>query len=266
MTHAGELAAGQRFDFGENWSRFLRLLNDERIGSAEDALAAMLGTRDLTGKTFLDIGSGSGLMSLAARRLGAHVTSFDFDPKSVACTTELRKRYYNGDSAWRVSSGSVLDSAFMTSLGTFDIVYSWGVLHHTGKMWDAIRSASSRVAPQGFFFIAIYNDQGIWSRYWTVVKKIYNRGRAGRIAMILLHIPHSFLARLALRAATGRLRERRGMSLWYDMIDWLGGYPFEVATPEAIIDFVQPMGFTLSRMTTCGTRPGCNEFVFQRGR
>ena len=102
-----------------------------------------------------------------ARRLGATVTSFDYDPQSVACTRELRRRYFPDDAAWTVTEGSVLDRAFVDGLGTFDIVYSWGVLHHTGAMWDAIGLAAERVAPGGQFFIekqyVLLVFAGIWS-------------------------------------------------------------------------------------------------------
>src|SRR5688572_10502146 len=132
--HAGEVASGSRFEFGKNWSAFLTLLDDDRIAAAVGSLRAMLEVKDLKGKTFLDIGSGSGLFSLAARRLGAKVHSFDFDSSSFACTCELRTRYFPNDQDWRVEQGSALDAAYVASLGKFDIVYSWGVLHHTGEM------------------------------------------------------------------------------------------------------------------------------------
>ncbi len=127
-VHSAELARGERFEFGENWSRFLRVLNEDRIRQAEQSLAAMLEAQDLHGKTFLDMGSGSGLFSLAAKRLGAKVVSFDCDPSSVACTAELRRRYFVGDPDWTVIRGSALDRDFVASLRLFDVVYSWGVL------------------------------------------------------------------------------------------------------------------------------------------
>src|SRR5947207_3971976 len=132
MTHAQEVIAGQRFEFGKNWARFLEGLSEERISQAETSLRRMLGTARLDGKSFLDIGCGSGLFSLAAWRMGAQVLSIDFDPQSVGCAQELRSRFFPGDLQWRIEEGSALDAAYLRSLGTFDIVYSWGVLHHTG--------------------------------------------------------------------------------------------------------------------------------------
>ena len=109
---------------------------------------AALGTSDLAGRTFLDIGCGSGLFSLAALQLGAKVHSFDYDPDAVATTRQLRDRYAP-DSDWRVEQGSVLDSSLISRLGQFDIVYSWGVLHHTGALWEALDAACRLVAPGG---------------------------------------------------------------------------------------------------------------------
>src|SRR5437868_5120896 len=140
-THTTQVARGERFEFGENWRRFLEQLTAERIADAEQSLRNVLELPDLEGRTFLDIGSGSGLFSLAARRLGARVFSFDYDPQSVACSLELRRRYFDGDPDWRIEEGSALDRDYIASLGQFDIVYSWGVLHHTGAMWNALGNA-----------------------------------------------------------------------------------------------------------------------------
>ena len=232
---------------------------------AEHSLAEMLQRETLTGLRFVDVGCGSGLFSLAARRLGASVLSFDFDPQAVACAEELRQRYCLGDTGWQIVRGSVLDRDWLAGFGRFDIVYSWGVLHHTGNMTESLANVGRLVAPGGALFIAIYNDQGWVSCYWRAVKRTFNGGFAQRLAMIALHAPYLLGLRWVVRGLAGRLRLERGMSLWHDMLDWLGGYPFEVARPERILDLFRQDGFVLEKMRTCGGRHGCNEFVFRRG-
>ena len=261
--HQQEVTQGQRFEFGANWARFLSVLNEERIALAEQSLRDKLGVDHLQGKRFLDIGSGSGLFSLAARRLGATVHSFDYDPKSVGCTAELKQRYFSEDAQWKVEQGSVLDTDYLQTLGNeWDVVYSWGVLHHTGAQWQALANVAPLVRGGGRLFIALYNDQGWVSRYWSAVKRLYNASNLGRILMILLHLPYLLGARFAVRLLSGRLIVERGMTLWYDMLDWLGGYPFEVATPEEVFLFFRDKGFILDNLKTCRGRHGCNEFVF----
>jgi 2-polyprenyl-6-hydroxyphenyl methylase/3-demethylubiquinone-9 3-methyltransferase len=272
--HALEVSAGRRFGFGKNWESFLQSVNNDRIAEAERSLGRMLGVSSLTGKTFLDIGSGSGLLSLAARRLGAQVRSFDYDPNSVGCTGELKRRYFPLDGGWIVENGSVLDWSYLAALGQFDVVYSWGVLHHTGQMWTALDHAASLVAPGGRLFIAIYNDQEAISRRWTWVKRTYNQSKLMRGPLLLgsfLHLYGRPLLKdfLLLRPfhtlrSYGRDGETaRGMSWWSDLVDWVGGYPFEVAKPEKIFDFFRERGFELTRLTTTNTL-GCNEFVFEK--
>lgn len=168
-----EIDSGKRFEFGKNWSHYLSVLDDDRIQTAEDSLKTMLGVTRLEGQTFLDAGSGSGLFSLAARRLGARVISFDYDPHSVACTEFLKDRFFANDGNWQVMAGSVLDAEFVKTLGQFDIVYSWGVLHHTGNMWKALDVVRSAVREGGLLFIMIYEDMGWKSRVWRAVKRMY---------------------------------------------------------------------------------------------
>jgi SAM-dependent methyltransferase len=266
---------GPRFAFGANWRMFLSVLTEERIRRAEASLEQMLGPASLDGKRFLDLGCGSGLFSLAARRLGADVYSFDFDRDSVACAEELRRRYFPDDPAWQISAGSVLDNDYMRRLGAFDVAYSWGVLHHTGALWRALENVCAAVAPRGRLFIAIYNDQGSKSIWWTRVKRLYNQLPTPLRQMYLLAFA-GLLELGAVSVAMARLQPSRvvsrwtgyenvrGMSRWHDVIDWIGGYPFEVATPEAVFDFCHARGFTLSRLKTCYGRMGCNEYVFVR--
>ncbi|WNB77142.1 class I SAM-dependent methyltransferase [Methylomonas koyamae] len=263
MGHAAEVESGQRFEFGENWARFLSELSDEKIAAAEASLKRMLGVESLQGKTFLDAGSGSGLFSLAAARLGATVHSFDFDPSSVKCTERIKQLKFPDCERWRIESGSVLDPGYVSALGAFDVVYSWGVLHHTGDMAGAFANIAGCVKPGGLLFVAIYNDQGWVSRYWTWVKRLYNRSNVAKPVLIACHAPYLLGLRWLVRAISGRLSIERGMTIWYDMIDWLGGYPFEVAKPEQVFAYFRDRGFTLTEMTTCGGRMGCNEFVFR---
>jgi SAM-dependent methyltransferase len=262
-SHATDIARGERFSFGANWSRYLENLDDKRIASAERSLCNLIGAHDLGGKRVLDIGCGSGLFSLAARRLGACVHSFDYDPQSVACTQELKRRYFANDADWQIDEGSALDAHYLAKLGQFEIVYSWGVLHHTGAMWRALDLAQDLVAPGGMLAIALYNDQGWISRYWTAVKRLYNRCPPLQPVIVAWHWPYLFGLRWLVRRLKRRPLER-GMSLWHDTIDWLGGYPFEVATVQAIEQFFGNYGLQAERVVPCGNRLGCNEFVFKR--
>lgn len=262
-NHTVEITQGKRFEFGANWAHFLKVMNESRIDQAVASLTTMLGVTDLKGKRFLDAGSGSGLFSLAARRLGATVHSIDYDPSSVACTRELKRLYFPGDSEWTVEEASVLDRDYLGRICQFDVVYSWGVLHHTGAMWQALENVAALVASGGRLFIAIYNDQGWMSRYWHAVKQTYVRYPLMRWPLLLAHLPYPFFSSWLVQALTGRLERERGMSFWHDLIDWIGGYPYEVARPEDIVRFLRDRGFTLSDLkTTC--RLGCNEFVFLR--
>jgi 2-polyprenyl-6-hydroxyphenyl methylase/3-demethylubiquinone-9 3-methyltransferase len=274
--HSVETSRGERFEFGKNWSRFLTLLDDSRIKEAEESLKQMLEVDSLEGLSFIDVGSGSGLFSLAARRLGARVHSFDYDPHSVACTNELKRRFFPNDEQWKVQEASVLDLAYLNSLGTFDVVYSWGVLHHTGNMWQALDNVHRLVAPGGKLFIALYNDTGSQSVRWKWIKQTYNKLPG------ILRAPYTMLviapdelkafakAMLTLRPRayfqtwTNYATHRRGMNHWRDVVDWVGGYPYEVSTPDEVFEFFKARGFILRKLNCGRVGLGCNQFVFGR--
>lgn len=270
--HSDEVSSGERFTFGENWRSFLGSVNESRIAESVSALKSMLGVESLAGRRFIDIGSGSGLSSLAAHRLGAEVLSFDYDPSSVGCTLEMRERYAKESDRWTIMHGSALDAEFLASLGTFDVVYSWGVLHHTGQMWKAIRNVLPMVRPGGLLFLAIYNDQGVWSKRWHRIKRIYCSGPIGKFAMSSVFVPYWTFRSALSDVVRGRTPwhsiatygKNRGMSAWHDWHDWLGGYPFEAAKPEGIILPIQQEGFTLTNLNTQYGSVGCVEYVFRR--
>lgn len=268
-----EVAEGRRFKFGSNWARFLKSFSVARLAESEKSLIDLFGA-DLTGKTFLDIGCGSGLFSLAARCMGARVHSFDYDPQSVACAQELRHRLLAEDSGWSIERGSVLDEEYLHSLGQWDIVYSFGVLHHTGSMWRAIELAANTTKPGGMFFLAIYNDCGDICNYWLSIKRRYNSlHKLLRLPYVMLVWgPHEWVDFRHYQRSQGlvayidvwrQYRKSRGMSRWHDIIDWIGGYPYEWASRDCVREFLTSRGFVLDRVIeNDGT--GCNQFLFRR--
>lgn len=261
----------KRFAFGRNWQSFIDTVDEERIGASIEGVRALLRRPHLHGLRFLDVGCGSGLSSLAARLMGATVMGFDYDSDSVTASEALRARFAPDDSGWHIECGSALDAAYMERLGQFDVVYSWGVLHHTGNMTRALDLAAARVAPGGLLAIAIYNDQGRASRRWARVKRAYVEGRAAtRIALLAAGtlrlwgptVTRDLLAYADPTRSWRAYRRERGMSPWHDVVDWIGGWPFEVATPGAIFDFYRARGFELRGIKTCAGGIGCNEFLF----
>lgn len=273
--HLKEVERGQRFRFGRNWRRFLKLLDEPRIVRAESSLREFLEMGTLEGKTFLDVGSGSGLFSLAARRLGARVRSFDYDPESVACTRYLKERYFPNDTQWTVEPGSALDADYMASLGQYDVVYAWGVLHHTGDMWRALELVKLPVAPGGKLYIAIYNDSDEVSLQWLERKKRYCSlpGALRLPYAVKIWAPIEWES-LRYHVRTGKIRQyfriwrdykftSRGMSRWHDMMDWLGGYPYEFAKAQTLVDFYEKDVFRLTKLAE-NDGYGCHELVFRR--
>lgn len=263
----------RHFSFGKNWQNFLRSLNTERIENAKKSLSTFLGgTESITGKTFVDIGCGSGLFSLAAYRLGAQrVVSVDIDDFSLSCVKHLHKKE-NSPKNWEIISGSALDEKFLESLGTFDIVYSWGVLHHTGDMYQALENIIVLTHPKSKLYIALYNDnQRILegsSNFWVKAKKLYNRSSS--LEKRLFEAIYTIYYIIGLTANfvnpisyIKNYQSLRGMNFMTDIKDWLGGYPYEYATTEEIIEFFAKKGFDCEK-TVRARSIGCNEFLLKK--
>lgn len=278
-AHEQEMAAGRRFGFGQNWRNFARRVDADAIAQAEKSLLDLLSRDDgtcgaLEGTTFLDAGCGSGLFTLAALRQGALVTAFDFDPDSVGTTRALLATHHEGGSAVPVLHGSVLDERFLATLEEFDVVYSWGVLHHTGAMWEACRNVARRVRQGGTLVIALYADAGVVSRVWWAIKRAYvglpTLLQVPFAVVLLLPIEVVALARSLARLRPlsyvrrwTRYQSLRGMSRWHDHLDWIGGFPYEYSSREETVEFFEALGFE-HELTVPAVAWGNNEFVFRR--
>jgi len=260
------------FEFGENWKAYSRKIDQTRIDFAVEGVRKLLD--DVAGQTFLDIGCGSGLHSLAALKLGASsVTAIDLDENSVSATRRLLTEL-SPQGNWRANVVSIFDAA-PGSFGTFDVVYSWGVLHHTGDMWRAIERAAALVKPGGRLAIAIYATTACDS-FWKVEKRFY--AHAPRPVQWLIRQLYA-AALLARTASLGKnpiryvrnYSEFRGMHFSYDAHDWLGGYPYETAGASELVERISALGFKELRSFPVPKAiglfgSGCAEFVFERNR
>lgn len=272
MSEAGLKQVESHFEFGENWLDYLRHVDEAAVAEAERGLLKLVPAEAIAGSRFLDIGCGSGLHSLAALRLGAReLVAVDIDPNSVKATSALLDKWAP-DANRQVRLLSVFD-ADPAELGTFDIVYSWGVLHHTGAMWEAVERASRLVRPGGLFAIALYQKR-LSCGPWKVEKRLYTAAPGVvRAGLRGLYKTAFFAGKLV----TGRnpwryvrdYKSVRGMNWHNDVHDWLGGYPYELATPQEVDARLLAMGFEPA--TVLALKPGlgllgtgCAEYTYRR--
>ncbi|HUY14157.1 MAG TPA: class I SAM-dependent methyltransferase [Terriglobia bacterium] len=261
------------FSFGRNWQDFLeKHLTPGREQRALQSICEFLEVEDLKDRSFLDIGCGSGLFSLAAHRLGAQsIFSLDVDPFSVQCCQELKRRAGNPQN-WTVEEGSILDATLLDHLPSADIVYAWGSLHHTGNMWQAIRNAASRVKKGGLFYVTIYNrvEGRKGSEFWLRVKKRYNSSST----LVKRSMEWAYMLRFGLLSSLASFKSpakfvrdygrERGMSYWTDVRDWLGGYPYEFASVHEMFRFcTRELGMEMVNLRATNTT-GTNDFLFRK--
>jgi len=266
------LEVESHFSFGENWAQYAEKIDERRIEEAEKSLIRLVGRESIQGRTFLDIGCGSGLFSLAALRLGCQrLLAVDLDPNSVQTTRKTLERYAPAGANWDCQRISVFDLD-PAKVGMFDIVYSWGVLHHTGAMYKAIEKASRMVKPEGMLTLALYGKTPFCG-LWRIEKRIYSRSPKWVQRAIEKVYSAVIAARLALKGESLKKRretyfQQRGMDMYHDTRDWLGGYPYESISPQEAMTFMHKLGFEPIRSFVCPSigllGAGCDEYSFTK--
>ena len=261
-----------RYEFGKNWQNFNRSFSsEERIKIVENSILDFIHLDNLNGKTFLDIGSGSGLQSLAVYNAGAkEIFSFDYDSKSVEATKSLWIQSGKPKN-WTVCQGSVLDEEFMNSIGKFDIVYSWGVLHHTGDLWNALKNSQISLKSNGVLYISLYAKEAYQNpsqEYWLEIKQKYNKADYIEKKKMEITYIYQILMESKIRNIYKFIKmmltykKNRGMALWIDIKDWLGGWPMEFSSAKEVYSF------TKSKMHLCLINlkmgNGCTEYLFKK--
>ena len=252
------------FDFGSNWEEFSkRRVDRRRLEIACESLQSLLGKKSFAGRSFLDVGCGSGLFSIAAHQLGASkVVGIDVNPRCIEISQANRDLLAPGVLI-EFHVASALEPEQLKRFGKFDFVYAWGSLHHTGAMWNAVHNVSRCVAPEGIMILAIYNKH-ITSPIWKAIKWIYNQvpGSVQRL-MIVFFAGIIYIAKF-LVTRSNPLKKERGMDFWFDVIDWVGGYPYQYATRGEMETFVTSCGFEMRRCIPASVPTGCNEFIFEQ--
>lgn len=261
-----------RYNFGKNWAHYVDGIDgefDQTLDLAKQYLCDVFGIEKIIGKSFIDVGSGSGLFSLAAVELGAaRVLSIDYDPDSVMTTNSLKDKTKYSDEKWAVIQGDLLDKLLVDKLGTFDLVHCAGVAHHTGEMMLALANLDNLVAKNGYLFESIYNRISIFSSLWHKIKYLYNKFRWLRPLIKISYVVSWFLywmfnRKWPLTEVKNFGKNGRGMNFYRDIDDWLGGYPYEYANAGEIVNFYFSKDYDLTYFVASNNW-GLNNFVFRQ--
>jgi SAM-dependent methyltransferase len=256
----------QRFAFGKNWQLYAQnALTQQKVSEARNSFRKLFAGIDLRGKSFLDVGFGQGLTLFLAQEMGAKVFGIEIDAENIGALTTTAHLFAHCQFP-QTHIVSILDESFIKEHkqnGQFDIVHAWGVLHHTGDMRRALDNSAELVKNGEYLVLAIYNKH--WSSpIWKVVKWTYNVApRWMQWVAIYLFYPIIYLAKWMVTRENPKSNER-GMDFWYNIIDWVGGYPYEYASISEVNALVSRHNFVCLQVIPAQVPTGCNQFVFRK--
>ena len=271
-----------KFSFGINWTDFAKNKVDENIVSTHvnDALGHLLrmpgflSAKPLEGKRVIDIGCGSGLSSLSFYENGCRdITSFDVNEDSIKATNIIKERFCNDESnlKWSIKEGSILDENLVSDLRSqekYDLVYSWGVLHHTGDMRKAIDNTLSLCQSGSILWMALYikvdqpDGEEIYQNDLKLKIKFNEASEETKKEMIVSRLKKVFGNN---PATWTRPYDNRGMTPINDVTDWLGGYPYEVARAKDIKRLLEANGFSEIEVLNENRASGTNViYIYQK--
>ena len=231
--------SNSNFKFGKNWKEYLEKTNDQNILYASRDLETILGTNNIKNKSFLDIGCGSGIHSLSALTLGAkYVESFDLDPINIKNTQNFIEKWWE-EKNYDIYQNNILDNNVQNK--KFDIIYSWGVLHHTGNLELAIKNSLKYCKSGSILFLALY-EKTYYCEIWKKIKKFYNSSnKFTKFSILYSYIIFKIIVLILLfKNPYKHIRDyqnneqNRGMLFFNDQVDWVGGYPYESITKKEL--------------------------------
>jgi SAM-dependent methyltransferase len=156
--------------FGFQWHRYARTwMDDENRRDAEVTFRKQTGftPEELSGKLVLDVGCGMGRFAEVATRWGAHVVGIDLSAAAEAAARNLSDREFVPLQA------DVFALPFAP--GTFDCIYSVGVLHHTPDCEKAFKGLPRYLKPGGHIAIWVYSGYNKWYRFTDIYRKVTHR-------------------------------------------------------------------------------------------
>ena len=258
----------KHFKFGENWKNFSNLIDNNRLKEAVTSLKKLTNKKSLNNLSFLDIGCGSGLSSLAAIQLNCKkIYAIDQDEQSIKTTKKVLQK-----SRFKKVKVEKKDLFTLNEKEKFNIVYSWGVLHHTGNMLEAIKKSTKMVSKNGILILALYKKTKLCN-LWKIEKYIYKS--SPKVIQNFIKNLFIFLFKLAMILKRKNFsnyindyKTKRGMDFYHDVHDWLGGYPYESISIEEISKIMDKFGYKMIRSFQVKKQigffgTGCDEYVFK---